>query len=286
MKTAIIVNHSYNGFIKMAETLKKDLSLLGCDTDIITNKNAILKDDTELDFDKCVFFDKDVPLGLRLEMSGIRLYNNIGSIELCDDKRRTYELLRKDFPTPLSYPAPLSFSYTECADFFDEIETRLGFPLIAKFAYGSLGNEVFLLHSRNEAESFYMKNYTVPHLYQKFINESAGKDLRVYVVAGKARAAVLRENKHDFRANIALNGTAVPFELTENISSLCENAASALGLDFCGVDILFSDNGYLICEVNSNAMFTKISAVTGINLSYILAEHIVNDKILHQNDLF
>lgn len=80
MKTAIIVNHSYNGFIKMAETLKKDLSLLGCDTDIITNKNAILKDDKDLDFDKCVFFDKDVPLGLRLEMSGIRLYNNIGSI--------------------------------------------------------------------------------------------------------------------------------------------------------------------------------------------------------------
>lgn len=259
MKTAIIVNHSYNGFIKMAETLKKDLSLLGCDTDIITNKNAILKDDKDLDFDKCVFFDKDVPLGLRLEMSGIRLYNNIGSIELCDDKRRTYELLRKDFPTPLSYPAPLSFSYTECADFFDEIETRLGFPLIAKFAYGSLGNEVFLLHSRNEAGIILYENYTVPHLYQKFINESAGKDLRVYVVAGKARAAVLRENKHDFRANICPeSGTAVPFELTENISSLCENASFGVGLDFCGVDILFSDNGLsdmrskLKCHVHEN----------------------------------
>ncbi|PWM46149.1 MAG: RimK family alpha-L-glutamate ligase [Clostridiales bacterium] len=280
MKTGIIINHSYPGFYNMSTTLKKDLENLGNEVFILTNKDALIKSDEELDFDKCIFFDKDVPLGLRLEMLGIRLYNNIGSIELCDDKRRTYELIRRDFKTPLTFPAPLSFTNSNCTDFLNTVEHSLGFPLVAKFAYGSLGKEVFLLNNRIELDSFYNKNYNTPHLYQKFISESTGKDIRVYVIGGKACAAMTRENRNDFRANIALGGTAKPFELNPDIAELCENVASLLGLDFCGVDLLFSDDGYYICEVNSNAMFTHISTVTNVNLSQILAEHINNDNII------
>ena len=92
-KIVLVRNFSYDGFLKQAEALRRHLTELGADAEIADNLDLSLRKDEELRFDKAVFLDKDIPLGLRMERLGIRLYNSIHAIEQCDDKRRLPALL-------------------------------------------------------------------------------------------------------------------------------------------------------------------------------------------------
>ena len=238
--------------------------------------------DRDIDFKKCIYLDKDMIQGIKLEMKGVRLYNNIGVIEQCDDKRRTYELLKKDFKLPETISGPLTYFYDESSSksFCKKVVKRLGLPLIAKFAYGSLGENIVKIETLEQLIEYNRLNYQTPLLYQKYIKESSGKDIRVYVVGGTAVAAMSRENDGDFRANVSLGGKAENIELTPEICEIAESAASFLRLDYCGVDLLYSkDSVPYICEINSNALFDKISEVSGINIARIIARMITEDDL-------
>ena len=88
---------------------------------------------------------------------------------------------------------------------------------------------------------------------------------------------MLRENKlGDFRSNITLGGTALPYSPSDEECELAISACKKLGLDFAGVDILFGPSGPLLCEVNSNAHFKSTYDCTGINLADIIAKHITD----------
>ena len=85
-----------------------------------------------------------------------------------------------------------------------------------------------------------------------------------------------RSSETDFRSNIELGGVGEAFELPEPFKAVAERAASALGLDYCGLDLLFGDDGSpILCEVNSNAFFAGIERVTGVNIAGRYAEHII-----------
>ena len=112
-KVAVVVNYSYGGFDRQAKILKNELEKLGNEVSIITNYELSLCGDEDIDFKKCIYLDKDMIQGIKLEMKGVRLYNNIGVIEQCDDKRRTYELLKKDFKLPETISGPLTYFYDE-----------------------------------------------------------------------------------------------------------------------------------------------------------------------------
>ena len=112
----------------------------------------------------------------------------------------------------------------------------------------------------------------VPLLFQRFVQEAAGRDVRVYVVGGQAVAAILREGPPgNFRSNVAGGGFARAHRLTTDEEALALSACNALGLDFGGVDLLLSNEGPLVCEVNSNAHFAALQRATQINP----ADHIV-----------
>ena len=282
MSVAVIYNKSIEEtFSSMVNDLKREFETLGEDCFVIDNITLGKLPDKAISFEKCVFFDKDCVQGMRLELLGVKLFNNIGSIELCDDKRKCTEFLKKDFKLPETVCYPLIFRPD--SDFFvqfaKETSERLSLPLIAKKAFGSWGEQVYLLNTVDEIIDFQQMNWSVPHLYCRFIKESRGRDLRVYVVGEEAAGAMLRENKFDFRSNIACGGSGQAFPLSAEIEKTAVDICRYLSLDFGGVDFLYSeDGGMYVCEVNSNAMFTTINQVCGVNIAKKIAGHVVNSR--------
>lgn len=279
MRIPIIINHSIPYFRYSAENIAEGIKKTGNTPIILNNIEARAKTDIEF-YEKCVYLDKDIPLGLKMEIAGTRLFNNIGSIELCSDKRRINTLLKNDFPVPETIDFPLTYFPDEIffRKFTDKICDELGLPVVAKLAFGSQGREVFLLNTEDEILEFQKKYYLTPHLYQKFIETSKGRDQRVYIVGKRAVASIIRENKNDFRSNTAIGGTAKKAEISEETEILCVDVANMLGLDFCGIDLLFSNDGPLVCEVNSNALFSSLNEVCKIETGHIIADYIVAFK--------
>lgn len=270
-KYAVLYNRSLEPiFGKQGHAVAKELD---CPC-LYTDELVFLKDE-EIKFEKCVYFDKDVITGLRLETLGVRLYNNIGSIELCDDKRRTVELLRRDLWVPETVSSPLLFSDDPefRRTFSQRVESRLGYPLIAKLAFGSLGQQVKLIQNQEELLLCCEEWKEKPHLFQKYVESSKGKDLRIYVVGGEVIAAMERYNPSDFRSNIGAGGRGMKKEAPKEFEQAAIDACQLLGLDFGGVDLLYGANGEpVICEVNSNALFNELNEVCGVKIEKHIAE--------------
>ena len=110
---------------------------------------------------------------------------------------------------------------------------------------------------------------------QKFIASSKGKDIRINVVGDKAIVSMLRENKDDFRSNISNGGTGSLYQPEQAYLDLAIKASKALGLDFAGVDVLFGEDGPIVCEVNSNPQFASTLKATGVNLANYIADYIL-----------
>ena len=119
-----------------------------------------------------------------------------------------------------------------------------------------------------------LKSLQANILVQEFIKEAEGKDIRCFVVDGKVVASILREaKKGEFRSNIHQGGTARKVKITAEEKKLAIKAAKIFKLDVAGVDIIRSNKGPLVLEVNSSPGLEGIEAVTGIDIanSIILA---------------
>jgi ribosomal protein S6--L-glutamate ligase/gamma-F420-2:alpha-L-glutamate ligase len=77
----------------------------------------------------------------------------------------------------------------------------------------------------------------------------------------------------DFRSNVELGGSASAYQPSKEVIEICEKTAQVLGLDYCGIDVLFGEDGPLICEVNSNAFFGGMESATGVNVAKAYAEY-------------
>ena len=227
--------------------------------------------------DFVLFWDKDILLARDFEAEGIPTFNSSRAIELCDDKRLMHIALG-NLPMPETYIAPMTFPNIGFSDllFFEKVEEKLGYPMVIKEAFGSFGAQVYLAKSRDEALGIIKAHESVPLVFQKFISESAGRDIRINVVGHRVVSAMERRSENgDFRSNVTLGGSTLPYTPTEAESALAEAASRALGLDFGGIDILFGENGPLLCEANSNTHFKSTYDCTGINLADLIAEHII-----------
>jgi RimK family alpha-L-glutamate ligase len=229
--------------------------------------------------DFALFFDKDIRLALQLEQEGLRLFNRAKAIALCDDKTLTYLALRTyGILMPATILCPQTFPVYGYGDmaFLREVAEDLGYPYVIKEGCGSFGQQVYLAQDRDMAAAILTRIGAGPVLFQKYISESAGSDIRVYVVGGQVTAAVRRTNTSgDFRANVSGGGTAEKYTPSDNERSLALTVCALLGLDFAGVDILQSAGGPLLCEVNSNAHFSALSAATGVNPADAIMRHIL-----------
>ncbi|MDE6613024.1 MAG: RimK family alpha-L-glutamate ligase, partial [Clostridia bacterium] len=242
MKCLIVVNAyiKNKSQIMQAERIAEELRSLGAECKIcknvalaeIVNGNIIAPD-----YDCCVFLDKDKAAARLLEKSGIRLFNNAAAVEVCDDKMLTHIALSNGgILMPDCIYAPLCY-YADASvlkEFLNRVE-KLGYPLVAKTCYGSLGGGVFLINDRTELDAFEKTNKLTAHFYQKFIG-NGGEDIRVIVIGGKFVCAMRRKNEKDFRSNIELGGKGERYEAVKELISLCERVSNILNLDYCGID--------------------------------------------------
>ncbi|MBO4939485.1 MAG: RimK family alpha-L-glutamate ligase [Clostridia bacterium] len=292
MKGFVLINGypSDEKFYRQGERIADALQSLGIQTDLYQNGEVYAKVDAGgnisvytpkglgYPYSFVVYLDKDKYLGRLLEKSGLRLFNSAQAIEDCDDKMQTYlALLGQDIPLAESIPVPLC--YTKDAkpkqDFLQEVVRRLQFPMIVKKSYGSFGEGVQLVHGMPELLKCEEKWLHIPHFYQRYISDSSGRDIRVIVIGGKVVGAMERIAKEgEFRSNIELGGVGRPIVLEDSYRQTAEEAARALGLDYCGVDLLETPNGPIVCEVNSNAFFEGLERTIHIDVAHKYAEYI------------
>lgn len=195
------------------------------------------------------------------------------------DKLRSMQLLAK-----AGIGIPKTVFALETADFDDVLEQIGGAPVIIKVARGTHGNGVVLAETRKAAkavmQAFYVEG--VSFLVQEFIEESAGQDIRAFVVNGKVVASMLRQSLNDdFRSNLHQGGQGTPVKLTDEERKTAQRAAKAMGLQVCGVDMMRSSRGPLILEVNASPGF-GIEKVTGRNVAEPIIEYIEQNARAHR----
>ena len=283
LKGAIIVNAYFLGESAKHQLhrIQQALELRGAVVDVIASDTIpVYLDGVEMvsrigarDF--IVFLDKDPHLSYALEKAGYRLFNSAKAIELCDDKMRTCIALGGVVKMPRTVSSPLMYQETDESTFATRVGEILGYPVVVKKSFGSMGYGVELARNQAELQEIRAKWRLQPHLYQEFLSESAGKDIRVIVVGGKALGAMQRHNENDFRSNVEQGGTATAVALTKEIAEVAETAAKALDLDYCGVDLLSCGGGYAVCEVNSNAYFRAFEQATGVDVAGNYADEIL-----------
>lgn len=290
MRGLVIINGYPNGekFLIQGKRIQNALLDLGVETDLMKNgevfalveKDGSAKALLPKKYDFAVYLDKDKYLGRLLETAGLRLFNSAKAIEVCDDKMTTYLALEgRGLKLAKTIPAPLC--YTKGAKvneaFLQNVAKNLGFPLVVKKSYGSFGAGVRLVPGMPELQKTAEEFLREPHFFQEYIQESCGRDIRVIVVGQKALGGMERVAKAgEFRSNIELGGTGRKIELKREYAIAAERAAKALGLDYCGVDLLQTNAGPVLCEVNSNAFFEGFEKATGLDIAKAYAEYILS----------
>ncbi len=200
----------------------------------------------------------------QFEMQNVPTVTSSIAIVRSRDKLRSMQLLAK-----AGIGIPKTVFARETADFEGVLEQVGGAPVIIKVARGTHGNGVVLAETRKAAlavmQAFYVEE--VNFLVQEYVAESAGVDIRVFVVNGKVVASMVRQSlDDDFRSNLHQGGTGLPVKLTDEERKTAQKAAKAMGLSVCGVDMMRSEKGPLVLEVNSSPGFS-IERVTGRNVA-------------------
>ena len=200
------------------------------------------------------------------ERMGVPVINSSDAIDNVKDKLYTHQILAQ---SNLDIPKTMLLRYPIDIDF---VEKNIGFPVIVKKISGSYGRGVFLCEDKKQLNQLVTmaeltkKSYDI--ILQEFIKDTWGKDLRVFVVNDKVVGCMMRQaTDDDFRANITRGGEGFPYEVNEQIEWLSSESSKALGLDIAGVDLLFQNGGYKICEVNSNPGFEGMETFTKKNIA-------------------
>ena len=275
--------------VKQAEALKEQFIALGVEVEIVYDgylHSGVIDSNLQLDLGKIdfvVFLDKDKYLVEIIERSGVRVFNPSKQIAVCDDKGQTcIALAGNGVKMPKTVFAPVCYVQSNPVreDLADRVESQLGYPVIIKSAYGSMGNGVFKADNRPQLLSVMEKLKTQPHIFQEYLGKKFGTDVRVIVLGGKAIACMLRKNQTDFRSNVGQGGKGTKIELSDQYYkeyiACAEKCAQILALDYCGVDLLVGeDDKPVVCEVNSNAFFEEISLVSGVNVAKAYAEYVI-----------
>ena len=202
----------------------------------------------------------------QLEMMGVFCVNDSVAITRARDKLRSLQILSKK-----GIGMPVTGFAHSMAEIEDLIRMVGGPPLVIKFLEGTQGIGVILVETTNAARSVLeaFLGLKVNIMVQEFIREANGSDVRCFVVGGKVVAAMQRNAKspEEFRSNLHRGGSAVPVKLTEEERKMAVRAAHIIGLNVAGIDMIRSNRGPLIMEVNASPGLEGIERTTGVNVA-------------------
>ena len=209
----------------------------------------------------------------QFEMQGLWTLSSSIAITRARDKLRAAQILTK-----AGVDTPKTLVSRNSADIDDLLE-QIGLPVIIKLASGTHGNGVVLAETKKAAKSvlqaFYIYNEDGTNIIlQEFIEESAGTDIRAFVVGSNVVASMKRQSvTDDFRSNLHKGGEGSPIKLTDEERKVAVQAAKAMGLHVAGVDLMRSTRGPLVLEVNASPGF-GIEKVTGRNVAEKIIEYV------------
>lgn len=202
----------------------------------------------------------------QFERLRVPTFNTSVSIETVRDKLYAHQLLsRSKLPIPKTMLAKFPIDV-------DLVESALGFPVVVKTLSGTQGAGVFLCESRRNfqdlIELIQATQSNANLIFQEFIADSRGRDVRVLVIGGRVVAAMERMSTTDnFKANFSQGGEVRPFTVNRDAEWLALESARLLGLDIAGIDLLFDGDGFKICEANSSPGFEGIESCCDVDIA-------------------
>ena len=209
----------------------------------------------------------------QFQTAGVFCQNDSVAIERSRDKLRTMQILTQE-----GIPMPVTGFAHSSQDIKEMIKMIGGAPLIIKLLEGTQGKGVVIAETDSAAESVIgaFKSINVNILVQEFVKESAGRDLRLFVVGGKVVGAMERraQTEGEFRANLHLGGKAEMVKPSLQERKIAIRAAKALKLEVAGVDILQSNTGPKVIEVNSSPGLQGIEGATQKNIAGLMIKAI------------
>jgi ribosomal protein S6--L-glutamate ligase len=208
----------------------------------------------------------------QFEMTDVFTLNSSDGISRSRDKLRALQIMSR---AGVGLPTT-SFAHS-IQDVNGLLEVVGGTPVVVKLLEGTQGLGVVLAETKKAAESVIgaFRQLDVNILVQQFIKEAGGADIRAFVVGGKVVAAMRRQGAPgDFRSNLHRGGTAEVIRLTPSERSTAVRAAKSMGLNVAGVDLLQSEEGPMVLEVNSSPGLEGIEAASGVDIADLIVEYI------------
>lgn len=205
------------------------------------------------------------------ERLGVYCCNSPRAIEIAKDKLQVHQLLTQHgLPTPktllVKFPIDLPL-----------IKREIGFPLIIKNVTGMEGSGVYLCDSVEKFQDLMdlIRNNSPQAniMLQEFIADSHGRDLRIFVLGDRVIGCMKRYSETSFKANFSRGGKVAPFHLSPEIEWLALETAKLTGLEIAGIDLLFHQDKYKICEANSSPGFRGLELVTGQTIAEQILEY-------------
>jgi len=249
-----------------------------CYINITTRRPSVLLGNEELDFDAIIprigasytFYGAAVVR--QFEMRGVYPVNSSQAISRSRDKLRALQLLSRH-----GIGLPVTSFARSPKDIAGLIDVVGGAPLVVKLLEGTQGVGVVLAETNKAAESVIaaFRQLDANILVQEFIKEAHGEDVRAFVIGDKVVAAMLRRAQDgEFRSNLHRGGKAELTKLSPEERSTAIRSARALGLRVCGVDLLRSNHGPVVMEVNSSPGLDGIENATGKDVASAIIEYI------------
>lgn len=294
MRIAILSNGPAN---YSTRRLVEEAAERGHDVKVIKYKNCYLSLDDKHPY---VFYDGEKIAGVdaiiprianymtrygcaivrQFEMQNVWTASSSIAITRSRDKLRSGQILAK-----AGVDTPKTIVSRNTAD-IDDLIDQIGLPLVIKMARGTHGNGVVLADTKKAAKSalqaFYLYNEDgTSILLQEYIKESAGTDIRAFVVGSTVVASYQRTSlDDDFRSNLHKGGEGTPIKLTPAEKKAALRAARAMGLHIAGVDLMRSERGPLVLEVNASPGF-GIEKITGRNVAGKIIDYVEHNASRH-----
>ncbi len=263
-------NNALSWMLDEAEALGFDATILFTE-DLLLETNGsnykIYNKGTELEYpDAALIRCYDIPMIRHLELAGVQVFNSSFALNQCLDKWTTHQLLAK-----AGIASPRSI-YSEHDVEYEVIKKQLSLPFIIKDIKGARGEQVYLITDELTFSEALIKCHQP--LFQEYIKTSFGRDVRLHVIDNQVVTSVLRQSKDDFKSNFSQGGDALPYEPDDEMKALAIKSTQALGLNFSGIDILFTEQGYTVCEVNGIPGFRTVGLTSKYNIPQAMMAYI------------
>ena len=292
MNGIIIVNQTIGHNQYKINRFKEEFSKRNISLNVFVNDGtlALIKDNKiQINLPKADFvfyLDKDIYLARLLEKSGYRLFNRADFIKLCDDKMLTFIACANEgvnMPKTIAGPLVYTDLNPENFEFLDDVIAELGLPMVVKRVYGSLGEGVYLVKSKEELVSLYSSIARNPVIFQEYMNNSYGQSIRVLIIDGKVFGSFVRFNKFDFRSNFGDTSDGKNIENPAKFEQFAQEIADKLKIEYAGIDLLIDKNNEpILCEINSNAFFEEFEKVTKLDVAKAIADMVVRKVENHE----